>query len=765
MTAVSAAAPVLRTEDHHLITGNTRWTSNIRLQGTLHLVFVRSPMPHARFTIDVAEARRAPGVVAVWTGVDLARWCAELPSFDDGPNMGLVETDTVRYVGDPVAVVIARTAADAVDAAELVDVDYDALPSVADAEAALADGAPLLHAGTTSNRASDDKQDTGDVDAAVAAADVVVSRRYEQPRVFPAAMEPRAVTVAPEGDGFTVWVSTQTPHIVKHFVAKGTGIPEDRLRVIAPDVGGGFGGKFFYAEEVVAVLAARELNRPVAWTATRSEDFQTTFHGRAVIQDVTVAATRGGQITALDVHLFGDAGGYVSPLGPGSAMGGARMYPGIYQIPNYRLHCETAMTNKTPVGAYRGAGRPEATYAIERIVDDLAAELGIDPIELRRKNWIPADAFPYKTSGGVTYDVGDYAATTDAMLELSDYAVLRKRQAEQNVDGATTRVGVGVSTYVEACGGGIKYAKSAVETASVRLTPEGAEVVIGTTSYGTGHATSWAQIVHNQLGVDVAAVKIVQGDTDRARHGFDSYGSRSVSVVGSALHDAALEVRKHATEVAARVLECNPDDLEFEGGTFTVRGTQASTTIRDVALASYDRALSMDGFEPGLGCTRTSDLKIATYPFGAHLAAVEVDVETGVVRLTDYVGVDDVGNVVNAMIVDGQVHGGAVQGIGQAMFEEVAYDDQANVLTPSFVEYAMPSAADVITMRTDRRVTPATTNPLGTKGVGEAGAIAAPPAIINAVLDALRPLGVTEMPMPCTPYRVWTAIQRAGTLG
>ncbi len=753
---------VLRTEDHHLITGSTRWTANIRPQGSLHLTFVRSPVPHARFTIDVEEARRAAGVVAVWTGADLARWCPELSSLDEGPNMPLVATDTVRYVGEAVAVIVARSAADGVEASELVDVDYDALPAVADVVAALAEGAPLLHENVPANRASDDRRGHGDVEAALAAADVVVTRRFEQPRVFPAAMEPRAIIVQPEGDGFTMWLSTQTPHIVRYLLAEATGIDQDRLRVIAPDVGGGFGGKFFYAEEVVALLACRELNRPVVWTATRSEDFQTTFHGRAVIQDVTIAATRDGEITALDVHLIGDSGGYVSPLGPGSAMGGARMYPGIYRIPNYRFHCECAFTNKTPVGAYRGAGRPEATYAIERMVDELAAELGVDPVDLRRQNWIPTEEFPYKTSGGVTYDVGDYAATADAMLELGDYAGLRRRQREQNVEGAVTRLGIGVSTYVEACGGGIKYDDNAVETASVRLTPEGAEVVIGTTAFGTGHATTWAQIVSRELGVDVGAVKVVQGDTDRARHGFDSYGSRSVSVVGSALHEAAVEVRRRATEVAARVLECDPADLELEAGTFTVRGTQASTSLREVALASYDdRTLAREGFEPGLGCTRTSDLKIVTYPYGAHLAVVEVDVETGVVQLMDYVGVDDVGNVVNAMIVDGQVHGGAVQGIAQAMFEEVAYDEDANVLTPSFVEYAMPSAADLITLRTDRRVTPATTNPLGTKGVGEAGAIAATPAVMNAVLDALRPLGVVDVPMPCTPHRVWKAIQQA----
>ncbi len=753
---------VLRTEDLHLVTGNTTWTANIRPSGTLHLVFVRSPMSHANFTIDVDAARQAPGVVAVWTGVDVARWCTQLPSLDDGPDMPLIATDTVRYVGEAVAVVAARSVTEAFDAAELVDVDYDDLPAVTDVVAALADNAPQLHATAERNIVYDNQRNRGDVDAAFAEAAVVIRRRFEQPRVFCAAIEPRAVVAQPDGDGFTVWIASQVPHIARYLLAEGSGIPEDRLRVIAPDVGGGFGGKFFYAEELVVLLAARELNRPVAWTATRSEDLQTTFHGRAVIQDVAISATAEGEITALDVNLIGDSGAYVSPIGPGSAMGGARMYPGIYQIANYRFACQCVVTNKTPVGAYRGAGRPEATYAIERIVDDLAAELGVDPVELRRKNWIPAEEFPYKTAGGLTYDVGDYAATADRMLKLGDYTALRDRQRVMNVEGATTHLGIGVSTYVEACGGGIRYDDAAVETASVRLTPEGAEVIIGTTAFGTGHATTWAQIVNNVLGVEVSDVKVVQGDTDRARHGFDSYGSRSVSVVGSALHDAAIVVRSRAIEVAARVLECNPDDLEFERGQFTVRGTDTTTSLRDVALASYDdRTLTTDGFEPGLGCTRTTNLKIVTFPYGAHLAAVEVDIETGVVRLVDYVGVDDVGNVVNAMIVDGQVQGGVVQGIAQAMFEEVEYDDQANIMTPSFADYAIPSAADLIMMRTDRVVRPATSNSLGTKGVGEAGAIAAPAAVFNAVLDALRPLGVTDVPMPCTPHRVWAAIQAA----
>lgn len=754
----------LRIEDHHLITGRTSWTSNVRPRGVAHLVFVRSPVPHARFTIALAEAAAAPGVLAVWSGADIASWCASLPSLDKGPDMPLLAVEVVRYVGEAVAAVVARSAKDAFDAAALVDIDYEPLPVVPDVEAAVAEGAPQLHDSVEVNTVVDKTRHHGDVDLAVTEAAVVVRRRFEQPRVFPAAMEPRAVTVEPSESGYTAWVSTQIPHIVKSLMIKGSGLREDQIRVIAPDVGGGFGGKFFYAEELVALWAAGQLGRAVAWEATRSEDLQSTFHGRALIQDVTIAATADGVMTGLDVELLADAGAYSTPIGPGAAEGGIRMYPGIYRIPNYRVHCRCVHTNKTPVGAYRGAGRPEATYAIERIVDELATELGLDPIELRRRNWIGTDEFPYKTSGGMTYDVGDYASTTDAVLELAGYAELRNLQEVTNRTGGAHRIGVGVSTYVEACGGGIRYDKGAVETASVRLTPDGAEAVMGTTAYGTGHATSWAQIVSGVLGLDIGAVRIVQGDTERSPHGFDSYGSRSLSVVGSALYQASVEVRERATAVAGRLLECDPADLDLDHGVFTVRGTSASTTLRDVTVASFtDRTLDGTGLEPGLGCTRTTDLKIMTFPFGAHLAVVEVDIETGHVSLVDYVAVDDVGNVVNAMIVEGQVHGGVVQGIAQALYEEVAYDDQANLVTPSFSEYALPSAGDVITMRTDRRATPATGNPLGTKGVGEAGAIAAPPAVMNAVLDALRPLGVTDVPMPCTPYRVWKAIREAAS--
>ncbi|HET7173558.1 MAG TPA: xanthine dehydrogenase family protein molybdopterin-binding subunit [Nocardioidaceae bacterium] len=763
---MSIGEAVLRTEDHHLITGRTRWTANLAAAGSLHLVFVRSPVPHARITVNVDEARRQPDVVAVWTGGDLARWCPLLPSLGSEPPLALAATDVVRYVGEAVAVVAARTRAAAADAADTVEVDYEDLPVVTSVEAGLADGAPALHDGVEANTVQTLEINEGDVEAAFAAADVVVRRRFEQPRVFAAAMEPRAVSVQPDGDGFTVYLSTQVPHIVRASLAEGSGIPEEQLRVVAPDVGGGFGSKFFYPEELVVLLAARELGRPVSWSATRSEDLQSTFHGRAVVQEVAVAATAQGEITGLDVRLTGDSGGYVSPIGPGASLFGAQMYTGAYRIPTFRLAGRCVLTSKTPVGAYRGAGRPEATYAIERIVDELAAELGLDPVDVRRTNWIRPDQFPFKTAAGQTYDVGDYAATADRALELSGYAQWRKRQAAQNDEAATRRLGIGVSTYVEVCGGGVRYDPKAVEVAGVRLTPTGVEVTMGTTAYGTGHATSWAQIVSDVLGVDVRAVRVIQGDTGGAPHGFDSYGSRSLSVVGSALFQAAQEVRKQATEVAARLLEADPADLEFSAGSFAVRGTGAAKTIAEVALASYDDpTLVNEGYEPGLGCTRTTDLAISTFPFGAHIAVVEVDTETGRVQLLDYVAVDDVGNVVNPMIVDGQVQGGAVQGIAQALFEEVGYDDQANLVTASFADYAIPTAADVVNMRTDRLVTPSTTNPLGTKGVGEAGAIAAPPAVVNAVLDALRPLGVTEIAMPCTPERIWRAIQGARSAG
>jgi carbon-monoxide dehydrogenase large subunit len=742
------------------------WASNIRAAGTCYAVFVRSPMAHARIFVDVQAARAAAGVLAVWTASQVS--AGVMPPLGDPLTRSLnppLAVDEVRYVGDPVVVVVARTHAQAIDAAELVNIDYTPLPAVASLANALLPDAPLVHADTPGNVAFDDEEmNSGDIDAALANAEILVRRTFVHARVAPGAMEPRAAVVVPDGGGFIAHISTQAPHIVRYLLSKGSGIPEELIRVVAQDVGGGFGGKFFYPEELVLLLLAHALGRPVSWTATRSEDLATTYHARALEQEVTIAATKTGQITGLDVRLTSDVGAYPTVLGFGVASIGAGMYPGIYRIENFRLRSRGVLTNKAPVGAYRGAGRPEATFAIERILDELAAELETDPVELRRRNWITADTFPYLTAGGNTFDVGDFEATLERACELVNLPAVQAQRAERQKQAASKRIGIGFSTYIEGCGGGgIVYSETSAETAEVRLTVAGgAEVVTGTTSYGMGHATTWAQIINSVLGIPVASINVVQGDTQRAPNGYDSYGSRSLSVGGSAILRAAEAVRDRAIDAAAQLLEAEPEDISFQDGVLGVRGTSITMTIQEIALASYrDPALTKNGVDPGLGCIQSTDLSYQTYPFGAHIAVVEVDTETGEARVINYVAVDDVGHVVNPQIVEGQVHGGIAQGIAQALYEEAAYDASGNFVIGTLSDYGMPSAADLPSLVTDRCVTPTTANPLGAKGVGETGAIAAPPAVINAVIDALRPLGVQNLPMPATPARIWEAINQA----
>ena len=755
--------PTRRKEDDRLVTGRGRWADAHVPADALHLAFLRSPMAHAEVVgVDVSGALGRPGVVAVWSGSELS-----LPG--GTPRLGgrgrpaapLLATDRVRYPGECVAVVVARTRGQAVDALEAVDVDYEPLPVVGDAESAAA-GERLVHDDQPGNLAGDASRSEGDVDAALAASDVVVRRRFSLARVAPTAMEPRAVTVTPDGDGFVVRCSTQSPHISRWLLARAVELPEDRVHVIAADVGGGFGGKIgVYAEETIALMAAMRLGRPVTWTATRSEDLATTCHGRVLVQDVAIGATREGRLTALDVRLLSDVGAYVGPVGAGSALYADSMYPGIYRFDAYRIEGHAVYTNRTPVGAYRGAGRPEATYAIERVMDELAAELGVDPVGLRRRSW--ATEFPWTSIGGETYDVGDYGAAADRALELFGYDDLRAEQARRREAGDPVQLGVGVSTYVEVCGGGIVYSKQSAETASVRLTPTGgAEVLAPTSAYGQGHVTSWSQIVSDRLGIPVEDVTVQQGDTTRVAHGYDSYGSRSLVVGGTAVAAAADRVVERAREVAGRLLEADPGDLDFTGGRFSVRGVPgAEKTIAEVALATYRDPAGAGDAEPGLPCVERTDNDIVTYPAGTHLAAVEVDTETGHVRVRRYVAVDDVGTVVNPMLVDGQVHGGVAQAIGQALYEEMTYDDDGNLVTGTLVDYTVPSAVDLPAFTTDRTVTLSTANPLGAKGAGEAGAIGGTPAVANAVIDALRPLGVTDIALPMTPERVWRAL-RAG---
>ncbi len=745
----------------------------------LHLAVLRSPMAHARITrVDVTPALQRPGVVAAFSGADLAdeigRQPCVWPVTDDivMPPHPALARDEVRYVGDAVAVVVARDRYAAADALEAVEVDYEPLPAVVDLEAALAPGAPLVHADKGTNRCYTWELASGDYAAARAAADVVVTRRYVQQRLVPNAMEPRAVVADVQGDEVTLWSATQIPHVLRVLLALTTGIPEHKIRVIAPDVGGGFGSKLqFYPEETIATVVARRLGRPVKWTESRSENFQATHHGRAQLQDVEVAATRDGKVLGLKVDLTADMGAYLMLITPGIPLLGAFIYNGIYKMDAYDFRCTGVFTNTTPTDAYRGAGRPEATYAIERLMDDLAAELGMDPLEVRRRNWIQHEEFPYDTIGGLRYDSGNYEAATDRAVALFDYAALRAEQQQRRERRDPVQLGIGVSTYTEMCGlapsrvlASLKYVAGGWEAAQVRVLPTGkVEVVTGTSPHGQGHVTAWSQIAADALGVPFEDVEVVHGDTGRAPYGMDTYGSRSLVVGGMAVLQASERVVDKARRIAAHLLEADPTDLEFHAGAFAVRGVpDGRKTLQEVAFEAFTSHNLPDGLEPTLSADCTLDPQAFSYPHGTHLCAVEVDTETGATRTRSYVAVDDVGRVINPVIVEGQVHGGIAQGIGQALFEEAVYDADGNLQTGTLVDYLLPSAADLPTFVTDRTETPSTTNPLGVKGVGEAGAIASTPAVVNAVVDALRPYGVTDIRMPCTPERVWRAVREGG---
>lgn len=779
----SVGQPLHRKEDARLVTGQTNWTDNIQLPGMLHMALLRSPMAHARIArVDVSPALREPNVVAAFSGADLAQEWGGLPCAwpvtEDmvSPTHLPLATDKVRYVGDGVAVVVARDRYSAVDALEAIDVEYEPLPAVVDMEAALNDEV-LVHDDAGTNRSYVWPFDAGDVDAAFANADVSLTRRYIQQRLIPSAIEPRAVVVSPVSAAgeFTVYSATQIPHILRLMLAVVTGIPEHRLRVVAPDVGGGFGSKLnVYAEEVVALTVAKRLGRPLKWTESRSEGYQATIHGRDQIQDLQIAATSDGRLLGLKVDLKADMGAYLQLVTPGIPILGAFMYPAIYKMDAYHFACTGVFTNKTPTDAYRGAGRPEATFAIERLMDDLAAELGMDAMELRRRNWIGHDEFPFETVAGLTYDSGNYEAATARAMELFGYDDLRAEQAKRRQDGDRVQLGVGISTYTEMCGlapsrvlGGLSYGAGGWETATVRLLPSGkAEVVTGTSPHGQGHVTSWSQIAADALGVPFDDVEVHHGDTQVSPQGLDTYGSRSLAVGGVAVHKAAERVVEKARRVAAHLLEADESDVEFDAGTFKVRGSpESAKTIQEVALATFAAHDFPEGMEPNLTSDFTFDPDNFSFPHGTHLCAAEVDTETGATKIRKYVAVDDVGRVINPQIVEGQVHGGLAQGIAQALYEEAVYDADGNLVTGSLVDYYVPGAPDLPEFVTDRTETPATSNPLGVKGVGEAGTIASTPAVVNAIVDAVRHLGVTDIRMPCSPERVWRAINTASDGG
>lgn len=781
--AAQVGQPRKRKEDQHLLTGRTTWTDNLVFPGMLHLAILRSPMAHAKITaIDPSAALDRPGVLAVYTGRDFADIQGNLPCAwpvtADMVNPGApsLAVDQVNHVGEAVAVVVARDKASAQDALEGIEVDYEPLPPVLDMEQALNADGPLVHSNTTSNKSytwifESGAAGTGaPIDQALADAEVTVTRRFVQQRLIPAFMEPRSTVVQPMGDGVTMWSATQVPHILRTMVALTLGIDEHKVRVVAPDVGGGFGGKLQVTpEEIITTLVARKLGRPAKYTESRSESLMAAHHGRDQIQHVTITARRDGTLTGLDIHLLADMGAYLRLVTPGVPILGAFMFPAIYKIPAYRFVCDGVFTTKTPTDAYRGAGRPEATFAIERIMDELAAELGIDRLELRRRNWIRHSEFPYTTVAGLTYDSGNYEVATDKALELIGWQELEAEQQRRRDTDDPVQLGLGISTFTEMCGlapsrvlGALSYGAGGWEHASVRMLATGkVEVVTGASAHGQGHETAFSQIVADKLGVPFEDIEVIHGDTQSSPRGLDTYGSRSLVVGGPAITMAADKVIDKARRIAAHVLEADEADVEFVDGSFGVKGSPGSVvTIQDVALATFTAHNLPEGMEPSLDSDATFDPENFSFPHGTHLAAVEVDTETGRTTIRKYVCVDDIGTVVNPLIAEGQVHGGLAQGISQALFEEAVFDDAGNLTTGTFVDYLLPSATDLPHFTVDRTVTPATTNSLGVKGVGEAGTIASTPAIINAVVDALRPWGVTDVQMPATPERVWRAVHR-----
>jgi aerobic carbon-monoxide dehydrogenase large subunit len=777
-----------RKEDARLITGRTRWTDNMTLPGMLHLAMVRSPFAHATITsVDTAAAKGSPNVVGVFAGQDLDESIGVMinawPITPDQktPAHPPMATDRVTFAGEVVAVVVARTAAAARDAAELVDVDYEELPAALDLREAAEDKV-LAHPDLGTNKSALWVFDSGeagtgsDVEEAIEKArdgGIVIEREYRQQRLIPSYMEPRSVVVDPTGEQLTMWTSTQIPHIVRFALAATTGVPESKIRVIAPDVGGGFGGKLaVQPEEWITWWVARQVNKPVKYTETRSESLMAGHHGRDQWQRLTLAAEKDGTVTALKVDLLANLGSYVALVGGGIPVLGAFMFNSIYKFPAYRFSCQTVLTNTTWTDAYRGAGRPEATYAIERLMDELAVEVGVDPLEIREKNWIKHEEFPFTTVAGLEYDSGNYEEATAKAKALFGYDELRAEQKQRRESKDPVQLGIGISTFTEMCGlapsrllGQLDYGAGGWDHAGVRMLATGkVEVTVGVSPHGQGHETAFSQIVADRLGVPFEDVEILHGDTQVSHRGMDTYGSRSLVVGGEAVVRAADRVIEKAKPIAAHMLEASVDDIEFKDGRLRVRGTDQGVAISEVAMAAFLGHDLPDGVEPSIDSEATFDPVSFSFPHGTHLCAAEVDTETGEVKLRKYVCVDDVGVIINPLIVEGQVHGGLVQGISQALWEEGVHDESGTLVSASFVDYLVPTAADTISFQTDHTTSPSTTNSLGTKGVGEAGTIASTPAVVNAVVDAVRAFGVSDIQMPCTPARVWRAIH-AGDAG
>jgi carbon-monoxide dehydrogenase large subunit len=760
--------PIRRGEDPRLVSGNGAYLEDIALNGLLHLVFARSPYGHARITrIDTAAARELPGVVAVYTGPELdALLPGELPgdwpSFEinNPPPNRLLARDKVRFVGEAIVAVVAESRAVANDAVDALEIDYEPLPAVSDPEAALAPDAPLLYEEFGTNLAHRLVKHGGDVEAAFGRPDIrVISGRFVNPRVLPVPMETRgaAASLDPGTGELTFWSSTQFPHTMRTRLAEMLDLPEHSVRVIAPDVGGGFGAKIeFTTEDVLTAYLAIQLKRPIRWVEERRENFLNMVHGRGQIDYVDAAVTPTGEIVGLKIRAIADLGGKYNFTTPGIATLTPVVLPGPYRTANIAFTLDGVYTNKTPVGAYRGAGRPEATFLVERIVDVVAAALDLDPAAVRRTNFIPTDAFPYVTPIGTSYDTGDYAPALDKLLAMAGYGDLRARQTAVRADATRPLVGIGLSGYLEICAFG------PWESATVRVERTGKITLLaGTSPHGQGHVTPFRQIVADQLGVPLDDIRVLFNDTGRVPTGVGTFGSRSAAIGGSAVLGAAERVRDKVIRIAADALEAAPEDVEIGRGRISVRGVpDRSTTLAEIAGRAYAGTVP-DGDEPGLEANRFFKPEGETFPFGMHLAVVEIDRETGKITIVRYLAVDDCGRVLNPMMVDGQRHGGIAQGVGQALFEEVKYDAAGQMMTSTLGDYALPRAVDFPLFELDRTVTPTPRNPLGAKGIGEAGTIGSTPAIVNAVVDALAPFGVTNIDMPATPEKIWRLIHGA----
>jgi len=788
---------VKRTEDPRLIKGLAHYVDDIRLPDTLHVAFVRSVYAHARISgIDTSEALKAPGVVAVYTGKDIADKIGPVPCASALPGLKVPDyrvlaQEKVYFVGHPIAAVVARDAYAARDALDLVMVDYEDLPAVVDVEKA-AKGGTIIHESFGDNIAYKLTAGEGDIDAALAGSDHVLKQRIVHQRLAPIAMEGRGVLARyfPGEEELTVWSSTQIPHLLRTQLAIMIGIPENKLRVITPEVGGAFGSKLnVYAEEALLGWISIQLGKPVKWIEGRRENIQSTIHGRGQVGYVEIGCKKDGTITGLRYKVFADLGAYHQLLTPAIPTLTGLMLSGAYRIPAIQINVTGCFTNKMATDAYRGAGRPEATYVVERAMDLVAAELGIDPAEVRRRNFPAPDEFPFHTATGLDYDSGNYEAALDKAQGIIDYTGLRAEQKKAREEGRL--LGIGISTYVEICALGPSQAMPAGgwESATVRIEPTGKVTVLtGASPHGQGQETSFAQIAADELGVDLNDVAVIHGDTGIVQYGIGTFGSRATAVGGTAVLVAIQKLKEKANKIAAHLLKADASNITFADGCYSCAPAAATTeasepvvpvgeapagalpqpetegksslTIQEVALAAHVAKDLPPDTEPGLSATYFFEPKNFTFPFGTHIVVVEIDRETGDIKFLRYVAVDDCGKVINPMLVDGQIQGGIVQSIGQALYEEVVYDEQGQLITGSLMDYAIPRATYVPWLELDRTETPSPVNPLGVKGVGEAGTIGATPAIVGAIVDALSPFGVKHLDMPVKPEAIWRIISQ-----